>query len=64
MIYLVLGTLISVCFDLSFFVHSSSTEASGSIPLTGDAQADADIMAFLKARQNVIKAGNHIEIFK
>ena len=27
----------------------------GSIPLTGDAQADADIMAFLRARQNILK---------
>ena len=27
------------------------------IPLTGDAEADADILAFLKARQNAIQLG-------
>ncbi len=33
-------------------------ETGGSvIPLTGDAQADADIMAFLRARQNILKHG-------
>ncbi|KAK2146062.1 hypothetical protein LSH36_635g01011 [Paralvinella palmiformis] len=32
-----------------------STSSSGSIPLTGDAQADADIMAFLKAREKLAK---------
>ena len=27
------------------------------IPMTGDAQADADILAFLKARQTIVKNG-------
>jgi len=29
-----------------------------SIPLTGDSRADADIIAFYKARQKLIKKGN------
>lgn len=28
---------------------------SGGLPLTGDAKADADIMAFVKARQNILR---------
>ena len=31
----------------------------GDIPLTGDAQADADILAFIKARQTVLKQGSN-----
>ena len=37
-----------------------SDSSSGSISLTGDAQADADIMAFLKARQKLAKFGKHV----
>ncbi|NWR70976.1 KIF6 protein, partial [Centropus unirufus] len=31
------------------------TEPSSSVPLTGDSQADADILAFIKARQNILQ---------
>ncbi|XP_077031925.1 kinesin-like protein KIF6 isoform X5 [Agelaius phoeniceus] len=31
------------------------TPPSSSIPLTGDSQADADILAFIKARQNILQ---------
>ncbi len=34
-----------------------SGREGGGIAMTGDAQADADIMAFLKARQNVLQKG-------
>lgn len=34
---------------------SRSQNKAGNIPLTGDAQADADILAFLKARQQILK---------
>lgn len=27
------------------------------IPMTGDPKADADIMAFIKARQNILRKG-------
>lgn len=30
---------------------------SGNLPMTGDAKADADIMAFIKARQNLLRQG-------
>ncbi|XP_069578414.1 kinesin-like protein KIF6 [Brachyistius frenatus] len=33
---------------------ASTTLASSSIPLTGDQQADADILAFVRARQNLL----------
>lgn len=33
---------------------SSAGLASTSIPLTGDQQTDADILAFIKARQNLL----------
>lgn len=36
-------------------VSNSKPSSAGGIPLTGDAQADADIMAFVNARQNVLK---------
>uniref|UniRef100_A0A8C3R5M6 Kinesin-like protein KIF6/9 C-terminal domain-containing protein n=1 Tax=Cyanoderma ruficeps TaxID=181631 RepID=A0A8C3R5M6_9PASS len=36
---------------LSYF----RTAPSSSIPLTGDSQADADILAFIKARQNILQ---------
>ncbi|VDI64774.1 Hypothetical predicted protein [Mytilus galloprovincialis] len=32
-----------------------SRSDSGNLPMTGDAKADADIMAFIKARQNLIR---------
>ncbi|KAM9563762.1 kinesin-like protein KIF6 isoform 1-T1 [Guaruba guarouba] len=32
-----------------------SPSSSASIPLTGDSQADADILAFIKARQNILQ---------
>uniref|UniRef100_A0A672USH5 Kinesin-like protein n=1 Tax=Strigops habroptila TaxID=2489341 RepID=A0A672USH5_STRHB len=37
---------------LSYFRTPPSSSAS--IPLTGDSQADADILAFIKARQNIL----------
>ncbi|XP_041351930.1 kinesin-like protein KIF6 [Gigantopelta aegis] len=37
-------------------LHSEKPRSEcGDIPLTGDAKADADIMAFVKARQNLLK---------
>ncbi|XP_069392158.1 kinesin-like protein KIF6 isoform X2 [Paralichthys olivaceus] len=36
-------------------VTSSSSSSSSTIPLTGDEQTDADILAFVRARQNVLK---------
>lgn len=30
------------------------------IPMTGDPKADADIMAFIKARQNILRKGKDI----
>uniref|UniRef100_A0A8V5FYB4 Kinesin-like protein KIF6/9 C-terminal domain-containing protein n=1 Tax=Melopsittacus undulatus TaxID=13146 RepID=A0A8V5FYB4_MELUD len=38
---------------LSYFRIPQSSSAS--IPLTGDSQADADILAFIKARQNILQ---------
>lgn len=38
-------------------VTSDSSLRAPDIPLTGDAEADADILAFLKARQNAIQLG-------
>ena len=38
------------------FLHCRSDSGSG-LPLTGDAKADADIMAFVKARQNILRQG-------
>uniref|UniRef100_A0A8B9G3D5 Kinesin-like protein n=1 Tax=Amazona collaria TaxID=241587 RepID=A0A8B9G3D5_9PSIT len=38
---------------LSYFRISPSSSAS--IPLTGDSQADADILAFIKARQSILQ---------
>lgn len=38
---------------LSYFRTPPSS--STSIPLTGDSQADADILAFIKARQNILQ---------
>ena len=38
--------------------RKSHSAAESSIPLTGDPQADADIKAFLRARQNVMKYAN------
>ena len=35
--------------------HSSSVHTTGGITLTGDPQADADILAFVNARQNILK---------
>ncbi|XP_039897803.1 kinesin-like protein KIF6 isoform X2 [Simochromis diagramma] len=38
---------------------TSATVSSSSIPLTGDQQTDADILAFIRARQNLVsRAGN------
>ena len=51
------GTFYMVCnarFSLTHCCTSHRSE-SGEIPLTGDAKADADIMAFVKARQNLLK---------
>ncbi|NWQ73186.1 KIF6 protein, partial [Columbina picui] len=36
-------------------ISKTRTPASSSIPLTGDSQADADILAFMKARQNILQ---------
>ena len=39
-----------------FIVRSSTSDASsGSVMLTGDTRADADILAFIKARQNLLQ---------
>ena len=41
-----------------FVVRSSTSDASsssGSVMLTGDTRADADILAFIKARQNLLQ---------
>lgn len=37
------------------FVLSISEKPMSSIPLTGDSQTDSDILAFIKARQNVLQ---------
>ncbi|XP_063353827.1 kinesin-like protein KIF6 [Pelmatolapia mariae] len=42
-----------------FLTLTSATVSSSSIPLTGDQQTDADILAFIRARQNLVsRAGN------
>lgn len=44
--------------QLFSFLHFRSfpkSENHSSIPLTGDKRADADIMAFIKARQNLLQ---------
>uniref|UniRef100_I3KU30 Kinesin family member 6 n=1 Tax=Oreochromis niloticus TaxID=8128 RepID=I3KU30_ORENI len=39
---------------------TSATVSSSSIPLTGDQKTDADILAFIRARQNLVsRAGKH-----
>ncbi|XP_069118141.1 kinesin-like protein KIF6 [Argopecten irradians] len=38
--------------------RSAGNEPKAGIPLTGDSKADADIMAFVKARQNILKQAN------
>ncbi|XP_033125749.1 kinesin-like protein KIF6 [Anneissia japonica] len=38
---------------------SSSAVSSSAVQLTGDKRADADIMAFIKARQNLLKQRDH-----
>ncbi|XP_030574938.1 kinesin-like protein KIF6 isoform X2 [Archocentrus centrarchus] len=39
---------------------TSTTASSSSIPLTGDQQTDADILAFIRARQNLLsRTGKH-----
>uniref|UniRef100_A0A3Q2X9E8 Kinesin family member 6 n=1 Tax=Hippocampus comes TaxID=109280 RepID=A0A3Q2X9E8_HIPCM len=44
---------------LCFRALSKSSLSPSSIPLTGDRQADADILAFIRARQNLLsRAGN------
>lgn len=41
--------------SLCILADCRRNDAPHDIPLTGDPQADADIMAFLKARNNVIQ---------
>lgn len=36
-------------------LHKSRSDSGSGLPLTGDAKADADIMAFVKARQNILR---------
>ncbi|CAH2256230.1 kinesin KIF6 isoform X2 [Pelobates cultripes] len=43
----------SVTEPVSF--QRNSQNASTSIPLTGDSQTDADILAFVRARQNIMQ---------
>ncbi|XP_033735819.1 kinesin-like protein KIF6 [Pecten maximus] len=38
--------------------RSAGNDQKAGIPLTGDSKADADIMAFVKARQNILKQAN------
>ena len=43
---------------MNYFLRGEPGSGStGSIALTGDVQADADIMAFIKARQNIQNIG-------
>ncbi|KAK3093801.1 hypothetical protein FSP39_020407 [Pinctada imbricata] len=39
--------------------NGNHQKSSSGIPLTGDPKADADIMAFIKARQNILRKGIH-----
>ena len=41
-------------FESELYICRSSQSGSG-LRLTGDPQADADIMAFVKARQNILQ---------
>ncbi|NXK94898.1 KIF6 protein, partial [Formicarius rufipectus] len=45
--------------SITFSIHTSKTRtppsSSTSIPLTGDSQADADILAFIKARERILQ---------
>ena len=54
-------TVMTAAIKISTFHYfrgqSSTGSTPGDIALTGDAQADADIMAFLKARQNIQNIG-------
>lgn len=48
-----------LCKELYIFRALSTTKLSSSIPLTGDQQTDADILAFVQARQNLLnRTGN------
>lgn len=44
-------------FCLLFLYRQQSDNQQASIPLTGDSKADADILAFYKARQKLIQRG-------
>ncbi|XP_048791085.1 kinesin-like protein KIF6 isoform X2 [Lagopus muta] len=45
----------SIVFDNPTTKIRTSPSSSTSIPLTGDSQTDADILAFIKARQNILQ---------
>ncbi|NXC54873.1 KIF6 protein, partial [Aleadryas rufinucha] len=45
----------SITFGNSTLKTRTPPSSSTSIPLTGDSQADADILAFIKARQNILQ---------
>ena len=48
--------------DLTMFyiIYFRSSQSSTGVRLTGDPQADADIMAFVKARQNILQQSKSV----
>ncbi|NWW82740.1 KIF6 protein, partial [Climacteris rufus] len=49
------GEINSIIFSNPTLKTRTPPSTSTSIPLTGDSQADADILAFIKARQNILQ---------
>ena len=43
-----------------YIVYFRSSQSSTGVRLTGDPQADADIMAFVKARQNILQQSKSV----
>lgn len=56
--FLMYTTKMCVYFIL-FCLSQEKPEGPGGIPLTGDPQVDADIMAFVRARQNILRQGKN-----
>ena len=46
-------------YNIAYF---RSSQSSTGVRLTGDPQADADIMAFVKARQNILQQSKLLHI--
>uniref|UniRef100_A0A8C3MSV1 Kinesin-like protein n=1 Tax=Geospiza parvula TaxID=87175 RepID=A0A8C3MSV1_GEOPR len=49
-------------FTSVLFYFRTPPSSSTSIPLTGDSQADADILAFIKARQNILQKKENCQV--